>query len=149
MPTGSISLSEKELYEGYSASALAVLKSAKTVKEASDVVLTKFERPADQSDAAKNRRAGYGQTYYDKYAAAGSTDEKEENTMACTASKVLAVAAAEIGYKEKASNAQLDDKAANAGSANYTKYARDFDQKYPKWYNGKKNGFAWCDMFVD
>jgi hypothetical protein len=23
------------------------------------------------------------------------------------------------------------------------------DQKYPKWYNGKKNGFAWCDMFVD
>lgn len=139
----------KELYEGYSTSVLAVLKSAKTVKEASAVVLTKFERPADQSDAAKNRRAGYGQTYYDKYAAAGSTDEKEENTMACTASKVLAVAAAEIGYKEKASNAQLDDKAANAGSANYTKYARDFDQKYPKWYNGKKNGFAWCDMFVD
>ena len=64
-------------------------------------------------------------------------------------SKVLAVAAGEIGYKEKKSNAQLDDKTANAGSGNYTKYARDFDQKYPKWYNGKKNGYAWCDMFVD
>ena len=31
---------------------------------------------------------------------------------ACDASKVIAVAAAEIGYKEKKSNAQLDDKAA-------------------------------------
>ena len=49
----------------------------------------------------------------------------------------------------KKSNSQLDNPTANAGSANYTKYARDFDEKYPKWYNGKKNGFAWCDMFVD
>lgn len=62
---------------------------------------------------------------------------------------VIAVAVEQIGYKEKRSNSQLDDKSANAGSGNYTKYARDFDQKYPKWYNGKKNGFAWCDMFVD
>ncbi len=68
---------------------------------------------------------------------------------ACDVFRVLAVAVAEIGYKEKASNSQLDDKTANAGSANYTKYARDFDKKYPNWYNGKKNGFAWCDMFVD
>lgn len=50
----------------------------------------------------------------------------------CDASKVIAIAAAEIGYKEKKSYSQLDDKAANAGSGNYTKYARDFDQKYPK-----------------
>lgn len=67
----------------------------------------------------------------------------------CGAEKVIAVAVAEIGYKEKKSNSQLDDKTANAGSGNYTKYARDFDQKYPHWYNGKKNGYAWCDMFVD
>lgn len=142
----------KELSENYSASVLSVLKAAKTVKEASDVVLTKFERPADQGDTVKTKRAGYGQTYYDKYAdASGSSTatEKEESAMGCTASKVIAVAVAEIGYKEKASNSQLDDKTANAGSKNYTKYARDFDQKYPQWYNGKKNGFAWCDMFVD
>ena len=74
---------------------------------------------------------------------------KEEAAMGATASKVIAVAKAEVDYKEKASNSQLDDKSANAGSANYTKYARDFDQKYPNWYNGKKNGYAWCDMFVD
>lgn len=55
----------------------------------------------------------------------------------------------EEGYLEKKSNSSLEDKTANAGSNNYTKYARDFDQKYPRWYNGKKNGYAWCDMFVD
>lgn len=43
----------------------------------------------------------------------------------------------------------MDNKTANAGDENFTKYARDFDQKWPRWYNGKKNGFAWCDMFVD
>lgn len=69
--------------------------------------------------------------------------------MACTASKVLEIAAAEVGYKEKKSNAQLEDKTANAGSNNYTKYARDFDEKYPNWYNYKKQTVAWCDMFVD
>lgn len=67
----------------------------------------------------------------------------------CYASAVIAVAIGELGYFEKASNSQLDDKTANRGSANWTKYARDFDEKYPKWYNGKKNGNEWCDMFVD
>ena len=67
----------------------------------------------------------------------------------CYASKVLAVAVGELGYKEKATNSNLQDKTANAGSNNYTKYANDFDTKYAGFYNGKKNGFAWCDMFVD
>lgn len=141
----------KELSEGYKTSVLAVLKAATSVREASDAVLTKFERPADMSEAVQVKRAGYGQTYYDKYAGStGSSDtQKEETTMGCTASKLLAVAVAEIGYKEKETNSQLDNPTANAGDGNYTKYARDFDQKYPNWYNGKKNGYAWCDMFVD
>lgn len=83
------------------------------------------------------------------YAGASDTAPASVTSGGCNAAKVLAVAVAEIGYKEKKSNAQLDDKTANAGSGNYTKYARDFDQKYPRWYNGKKNGYAWCDMFVD
>lgn len=67
----------------------------------------------------------------------------------CYASQLIAVAEAEIGYHEKITNANLDDKTANDGSGNYTKYARDFDTKFSGFYNGKKNGFAWCDMFVD
>ena len=39
--------------------------------------------------------------------------------------KVIAVALAEVGYLEKASNEQLGDKTANAGKKNFTKYARD------------------------
>ena len=133
----------KEL-QGYT-SVLKTLKAATTVKAASDAVLTGYERPADQGDAVKAKRAGYGQSYFAKYA--GAKMDKPAGT--CTAAKVIAVAVEQIGYKEKASNASLDSKTANAGSKNYTKYARDFDQKYPNWYNGKKNGYAWCDMFVD
>lgn len=64
------------------------------------------------------------------------------------ASAIIRLAEKEIGYKEKASNYDLDSKTANVGNANYTKYARDIDN-IPGFYNGKKNGFAWCDVFVD
>lgn len=62
--------------------------------------------------------------------------------------KVIAVAEAEVGYLEKASSKDLDDKTANAGSKNYTKYARDLDA-ISGFYNGKKQSVAWCDVFVD
>ena len=49
------------------------------------------------------------------------------------ASEVVAVAISQIGYKKKASNKNLDDNTANAGSANWTKYARDlYAAKYYK-----------------
>ena len=52
--------------------------------------------------------------------------------------KAISVARGEIGYLEKASNAQLYDKTANPGTANYTKYG--------EWYGW--NGVAWCAIFV-
>lgn len=67
----------------------------------------------------------------------------------CYASKVIEIAQAEVGYLEKKTNSNLDSKTANAGYNNYTKYAKEFDTKYPNFYNGKKNGYAWCDIFVD
>lgn len=57
----------KELSEGYK-SVFTALKTATTVKAASDSVLLNYERPADQSNAVKTKRAGYGQAYFDKYA---------------------------------------------------------------------------------
>ena len=68
--------------------------------------------------------------------------------MSCCVEKVLEIAKAEVGYLEKASNNQLDSKTANAGKNNYTKYARDLDNT-SGFYNGKKNGHAWCDVWVD
>lgn len=61
--------------------------------------------------------------------------------------KLLKTARAEIGYLEKASNAQLDGKTANAGDKNWTKFARDLDKL--KFYHAPKNGYAWCAVFCD
>lgn len=70
----------KELSEGYK-TVLATLKAATTVKAASDSVLLNYERPADQSEAVKKKRASYGQTYYDRYAGAASKPGNGGNTM--------------------------------------------------------------------
>lgn len=67
--------------------------------------------------------------------------------MSRTAEKLLSIAAKEIGYKEKETNAQLDNPSANAGDQNFTKYARDLHAA--GYYQANKNGYAWCDMFVD
>lgn len=54
--------------------------------------------------------------------------------------KLIEIAKAEIGYLEKASNKNLDDKTANAGSANYTKYWKTVEPSY--------QGQPWCACFV-
>ena len=90
----------KELREGYKA-VLAVLKTAGSVRAASDAVLLKFERPADQSEAAQARRAAFGQKYYDKYAAGsaagsgGKTMTEQEQRQ-----KIVSIAQSYIGCKE-------------------------------------------------
>ena len=63
------------------------------------------------------------------------------------AAQVVSIALAEVGYHEKASNASLDLVNGNNGSNNWTKYARDLYNA--GYYNGNKNGYAWCDVFVD
>ncbi len=67
--------------------------------------------------------------------------------MNAAAQKVITIALAEVGYREKASNAALDDPEANPGSGNWNKYARDLAAA--GYYNGDKNGYAWCECFVD
>lgn len=64
-----------------------------------------------------------------------------------TRTRLIEIAAAEVGYREKETNAQLDNPTANAGDGNYTKYARDL--RAAGYYNGNKNGYSWCDVFVD
>lgn len=61
-----------EEMQGYK-SMMTTLNSATSVLEASNAVLLQYERPADQSESAQNKRAGYGQTYYDKYAEKATT----------------------------------------------------------------------------
>ena len=72
---------------------------------------------------------------------------KVGDTMTYDPKKVIDIALAEVGYLEKETNSQLDSKTANAGDENITKYARDLDAL--GFYNGRKQGVAWCDMFYD
>ena len=65
--------------------------------------------------------------------------------MSYTAKQLVAIAEAEIGYHEKASNANLDSKTANSGNKNFTKYGRDLFNA--GFFNGNKNGFDWCAQF--
>ena len=58
------------------------LTTTTSVREASDVVLKKYERPANQSESVQVKRAGYGQQYYDKYAAADTTTPTAPTTPA-------------------------------------------------------------------
>lgn len=74
-------------------------------------------------------------------------EEEGEIIMKYDPNKVIQVALNEVGYLEKKDKNNLDDKTANAGSKNCTKYARDLDAL--GFYNGKKQGVAWCDIFVD
>lgn len=82
-----------ELTNSYS-TVLKTLKSAKTVKEASDIVLTKFEVPANVGDAVKKARASYGEKYFNAYAKSTTTasvgsQDTSKNTSNATSSAVV------------------------------------------------------------
>ena len=65
-----------EFEQGYS-TMLNKLLSAKSVFEASNAVLFDFERPADQSEQVQQKRASFGQDFYDKFATAKQESEEE------------------------------------------------------------------------
>ena len=87
--------------------------------------------------------------FSEKYLSKTSSTSTNKSTTKPTTSSItidkaidalIATAQAEIGYMEKKSNAQLDNKTANVGDGNYTKYSRDLK---PSW-----NGSAWCAVWV-
>lgn len=53
------------------------LQNAKSVKEASDIVLTQYERPADQSESVKVKRASYGEEFYKQFVKVTSSNDGE------------------------------------------------------------------------
>lgn len=57
---------KNELIEDYQSVRIGLM-SAKSVREASDLVLTKFEKPKNQSEAVKQKRAAYGEKFLEKY----------------------------------------------------------------------------------
>jgi peptidoglycan hydrolase-like protein with peptidoglycan-binding domain len=55
------------------------IMQARTIRAASDIVLTQFEKPADQSESAKRYRAGLGEKLYNEWKG-GSTNPYKEPT---------------------------------------------------------------------
>lgn len=129
----------KELKESYQ-SVWKVLSTTSSVREASDIVLKKYEQPADTGTAVQEQRYNQSLKYYELWKGGENMTETQ------AINKVLSVAEAEVGYLEKASATNLDNKSANAGSANYTKYGKEMHALQPK---NMDYPAAWCDCFVD
>lgn len=53
------------------------LMNATSVREASDIILLQYEKPADQSEKVQIKRAEYGTTYYNRFA----SKEVKEDTL--------------------------------------------------------------------
>lgn len=64
----------KEL-QGYKA-VMSTLATASSVLEASNAILLKYERPANQGEGAQKKRAAYGQAYLDEFGARAEEKEK-------------------------------------------------------------------------
>lgn len=127
----------KELTGNY-AGVLSELKKAGSVLAASNVILTKFERPADQSEAVKKKRAEYGQKYFNKYAAQTSNN-MNGGTSNMNVSEVrkrfAARAAAYVGVKEGTTKHHAIIDTYNA----HKPIARGYKVKYTD---------AWCATFA-
>ena len=121
---------------------------------ATDIICRRFEQPANNNVGT---RYGYAQEIrkqidvdaWQQTEEPATEPEKGGQSMTKTQAinKALDIARAEIGYPEKDNSAALDDFGA-VGHGNYTKYARDLD-RIPGFYNTKKQGAMWCDIWYD
>lgn len=127
----------KELTGNYSG-ALSELKKASSVLAASNIILMKFERPADQSESVQKKRAEYGQTYFDKFTS-GSANTNKGGTSIMNVSeirkKVAEKAASFVGVKEGTAQHHAIIDGYNA----HKPLARGYAVKYTD---------AWCATFA-
>lgn len=123
-----------------------LVTSSHDLAEISWQLLDKWENP-DDKETQKPRRLKSAEEFYERFRNL-NLEEDSSMTKQEAVDLVLNLARSEVGYREKASNSQLDDKDANAGTGNWTKYARDLDG-LRNFYNTAKNGYMWCDVFYD
>ena len=123
-----------------------LVTSSHDLAECSWQLLDKWENP-DDKETQKPRRLKSAEEFYERFRNL-NLEEDSSMTKQEAVDLVLNLARSEVGYHEKASNSQLDDKDANAGTGNWTKYARDLDN-LRNFYNTAKNGYMWCEVFYD
>ena len=74
-----------------------VLRNAKSVYEASTIVLTDFEKPANQGNSVRNQRAQFGNEFYNKFAKVALVDNPSSEL-----SKLYKVQCGAFGVKANA-----------------------------------------------
>lgn len=57
------------------------VKNATNIREASDVVMLKYEKPAGKTESAKQKRADYGQKFFDQFADEASKEAFPRNAV--------------------------------------------------------------------
>lgn len=107
-----------------------VLTMATSIREASDVVLTQYEKPADQSEAAKQKRASFGQKFYELYAKREDSIMTEKQVR----QKIVDIAVGWYGCKESNGSHKKIIDIYN----NHKPLARSYKVKYTD---------AWCATF--
>ena len=118
----------QELNTTYKKSVLDPIMGAKSVQEASNIVLHNFERPKDQSARVENFRGSKGQDIFKKLAARGGVDSQSvggaPGDTVPSSGDWITIAESQLGYKETGKN----------------------QTKYGQWFG--MNGQPWCAMFV-
>lgn len=118
-----------ELQQSYP-SVWQVLTTTDSIKEASDIVLTKFEMPADVGASVKAARRGYATELYNHF--------KGGDTVA-TASDVIKIMQMWVGYSEANGKYKYIVDVYNTYCAKRGKYPRGYKVPY---------NVAWCDVTV-
>lgn len=124
----------KELKENFN-SVFNTLKTAKSVLEASNVVLFKFENPAVQNTSVQNQRASYGQKYYDQFVK-GTITKEEISTMGKTIS---------TGFLTNIINGIKIDSSKKCHADNYNNSASRKIDYVVMHYTGNSQDTAWAN----
>ena len=97
-----------------------VLRNAKSVYEASTIVLTDFEKPANQGNSVRNQRAQFGNEFYNKFAKVALVDNPSNKS-----SKLYKIQCGAFGVK-----ANADKLASRLKKAGFDVCVRQIDTLY-------------------
>lgn len=97
---GQLKFMAHEMATGYK-SLWNLLKTTTSIQEASDAVLTKYERPADMGAAVKAKRAAYAKEFWDEFVAPAKDQAATESaTEDDLRARIVAIAVGWLGCKE-------------------------------------------------
>lgn len=78
----------KELKESYKTAYNSII-NATNIRESSDIIMLKYEKPANTSETMKQKRANYGQKFYNMFASPDSQDNPEKKDSKNVPTKVI------------------------------------------------------------